>query len=48
VRITRADLERVIEQGYIRSPGGEAETNQAQAFWDGEEQAAIPPPSVEP
>jgi excisionase family DNA binding protein len=38
VRITRADLERVIEQGYVRSPAGGDEANQAQAFWDGEEQ----------
>jgi hypothetical protein len=39
VRIIRADLERVIEQGYTRSPAGSDEANQAQAFWDGEEQA---------
>jgi excisionase family DNA binding protein len=38
VRVTRADLERVIEEGY--SPGvvtpREETLNAAQAFWDGE------------
>jgi excisionase family DNA binding protein len=41
VRITRADLERVIEQGYSGSPAGRGdEANQARAFWDGEEHTA--------
>jgi excisionase family DNA binding protein len=45
VRITRADLERVIQEGY--SPGAAAarddDTNAAQGFWDGDEHA--PPES---
>jgi excisionase family DNA binding protein len=41
VRITRADLERVIQEGY--TPGGTAvqedAMNAAQGFWDGEDHA---------
>jgi excisionase family DNA binding protein len=43
VRITRADLERVLQQGY--SPAVHDERlKAAQGFWDGEEHA---PPEVE-
>jgi excisionase family DNA binding protein len=37
VRITRADLERVIERGYLR--GNTADAARGQAFWDSEQHA---------